>query len=256
MVRLNQPAHFTGNMREENTMITFTMNALWNRVLAVLVAGLLPMAGWGASKGPDAANYTATDATVYSFVDISGSGGGTSVLSGTDDGMVALNLPFSFIFYGPSYSVVCASSNGVLYFVANANACASLPDDFANTDLTVTGAPDGTPAAMPFWMDLTFQVPGAGSVFYQTLGTAGSRRFIVQWNNAYPQGSPNPVTFQLILAEGTKNILFQYQNVTLGSGNPANNGAEATIGIANNTPVASNQQIDLVKCSPQIDASE
>jgi hypothetical protein len=233
-------------MSENQKMIRLTRNAPRGLavVIAMALAGLLPPAAPAATKGPDAANYTATDATVYSFVDISGGGGGTSVLSGTDDGMAALNLPFSFTFYGQAYSFVCASTNGVLYFVANANACASLPNDFANADLSVSGAPDGTPAVMPFWTDLTFQVPGADSVYYQTLGTAGSRRFIVQWNKAYPQGGPNPVTFQLILSEGTNNVTFQYQAVNLGQGDPANNGASATVGVANNTPVASNQLIE------------
>jgi hypothetical protein len=231
-------------MRERNKTTALVRSAWGSLGLAVMLAGLLPPTGWAASKGPDASNYTATDATVYSFVDISGPSGGSSVLSGTDDGMAALTLPFTFTFYGQGYSVVCASTNGVLYFVAGAGACATLPNDFANTDISVSGAPDGTPAIMPFWTDLTFQVPGAGAVYYQTLGTTGSRRFIIQWNNAYPQGSTSPVTFQLILGEGANSIAFQYQTVNLGSGNPANNGAQATVGIANNTPVTSNQQIE------------
>src|SRR3954468_9696775 len=154
-----------------------------------------------ATKGPVGAGYTASDATVYSLVDISGTGGGASVLAGIDDGVVPLTLPFAFQFYGKAYTTLCASANGAVYFVPGASACAGFTD-FANIDLTSGPTPNDFPALLPFWSDLTFQVPGAGAVFYQTVGAAGSRRFVMQWNNAYPQGSPNPVTFQVVLSEG------------------------------------------------------
>jgi hypothetical protein len=179
-----------------------------------------------------AGGYTATNATTYSFVDISQTG--ASVLSGTDDGTAPLTIPFVFQFYGEPYTMVCVSSNGILYFIASSSACSGLVD-FVNTDITANPTPGNLPAVMPFWMDLTFQVPGGGSVYYETLGTVGQRRFIVQWNNAYPLGSPNPVTFQLLLSEGSNAILFQYLTTTLGSGNPANNGQLATIGITSGT---------------------
>ena len=195
-----------------------------------------------ATKGPDAGGYTASDAAVYSLVDISGAGGGASVLAGIDDGVAVLTLPFTFQFYGRPYTVLCASANGALYFVAGASACGGFTD-FANTDLANTAAPNDLPALLPFWSDLTFQVPGAGSVFYQTVGAAGSRRFVVQWNNAYPQGSPNPVTFQVVLSEGTNKILFQYQSVGLGPANPASKGGLATVGIRNAGALTNSQQI-------------
>lgn len=213
------------------------------RRAACVGAALAAVAGLGAaSRGPDAGRYTATDAVAYSFVDLAGASGGAGVLAGVDDGMVALTIPFPFQFYGRTYSVVCASANGALYFVSAASACAGF-NDFANVDLTNAPAPHDLPAALPFWSDLTFQVSGAGSVLYQTLGVTGSRRFVVQWNNAYPQGSPNPVTFQAILSEGTHQLLFQYRTVALGDANPARNGGLATVGIRNAGGLASQQQI-------------
>jgi hypothetical protein len=196
-----------------------------------------------ATKGPDAGGYTASDATVYSLVDIAGTGGGASVLAGIDDGVVPLTLPFTFQFYGKPYTTVCVSANGAVYFVTAASACAGLAD-FANADLTSASTPNDLPALLPFWSDLTFQIPGAGSVFYQTVGAAGSRRFVLQWNNAYPQGSPNPVTFQAVLSEGSNRILFQYRSVGLGPANAASSGGRATIGIRNGGALANNQQIE------------
>jgi len=196
-----------------------------------------------ATKGPDGGGYTASDATVYSLVDISGAGGGASVLAGIDDGVAPLTLPFTFQFYGRPYTTICASANGALYFVPAAGACSGFTD-FANIDLTSAATPNDLAALLPFWSDLTFQVPGAGAVFYQTVGAAGSRRFVVQWNNAFPQGSPNPVTFQVVLSEGSNRILFQYQAVGLGPANPASKGGQATVGIRNAGALTSSQQIE------------
>ena len=80
-------------------------------------------------------------------------------------------------------------------------------------------------------------------MFYQTVGAAGSRRFVIQWKNAYPQGSPNPVTFEVILSELTHRVVFQYESVGLGSGNAASNGRQATVGIRNTQGPVNQQQI-------------
>jgi hypothetical protein len=209
-------------------------------VAAALVA--LPALSLAATRGPDAAGYTATDGTVYSFVDVSGTGGGASILGGTDDGTAPLTLPFTFRFYGQNYTLLCVSTNGALYFVPSLAQCSGV-NDFANSDLTSSAPENDPPAILPYWSDLTFQVAGAGSVYYQVLGAAGSRRLVVQWSHAFPQGSPNPVTFQAILFEGTNRILFQYQVASLGEGNPASGGGTATIGIRNAGGLASGQQL-------------
>jgi hypothetical protein len=169
-----------------------------HRALGYVLLALLPATLGAATKGPDSGGYTATDATIYSFIDISGGGGGTSVLSGSDDSTAALTLPFTFQFYGMNYTLVCASSNGAIYFVPDSAACAAVAtaNDFANTDLTVSGTPNDLPGVLPFWTDLTFQQAGAGAIFYQSLGAVGSRRFVVQWNNVFPQGSASPISFR------------------------------------------------------------
>ena len=194
-----------------------------------------------ARRGPDAAGYVASDATVFSFADISGPGGGAGVLGGTDDATADLTLPFSFQFYGQTYTRACVSSNGAIYFITDPSACTGFVD-FANTDLTGTAGPNDLPAIFPFWTDLAFQV--GGSVVYQSLGVPGSRRFVIQWNKAFPQGSPNPVTFQVVLAEGSNTILFQYQTVDLGPGDAASKGGRATIGIRNHGAPANNQLLE------------
>jgi len=196
---------------------------------------------FAASKGPDGGGYTASDETVYSFVDISGGSGAAVTLAGTDDGTAAVTLPFAFRFYGTQYSVGCASANGALYFVPAAPACVGFDGDFANTDLTAAPVPNDRPAILPFWTDLTFQEVGAGGVFYQTIGSAPARRFVIQWNNAYPQGSSNPITFQIVLTENDNSALVQYKSVGLDAADPAHNGAHATVGIRNAGSPANSQ---------------
>ena len=209
--------------------------------MTLMTAALLTALAGAATRGPDPAGYTATDETVYSFVDLAGTGG-ASVLDDTDDGTAVLTLPFPFSFYGAPRTLLCVSANGAAYFVADLGACSGIVD-FANTDLSSTNTPGDTPGLFPFWSDLTFDQAGAGSVLYQTQGAVGSRRFVVQWHNAYPSGSASPVTFQLVLTEGTSQVLFQYRTVDLGNANPATKGAAATVGIRNAGALVSGRQI-------------
>ena len=225
---MNATAHVTSRRRFAST---------------ALVSCLAGAVLWAATIGPDAGGYSATDEVVSSFVDISGASGGASLLSGTDDGTAALTLPFVFRLYAQPYSFACVSTNGALYFVPSAADCHGFDADFANVDITAAPVPNDRPAVLPYWSDLTFQVPGAGGVFYQTLGTAPSRRFVVQWQNAFPQGSQNPVTFEVILSEGTNRVLFQYANVALGAGDAARSGAHASVGIRNVGSPANGQQL-------------
>ena len=94
-----------------------------------------------AVRGPDAAGYTATDATVFSFVDVSA--GGARSFAGTDDGSAPLTLPFAFTFYGQSYTRVCVSSNRVIYCAVGRKLWGV--NDFANIDLALT-TPNDWPA--------------------------------------------------------------------------------------------------------------
>ncbi len=196
-----------------------------------LAAVLTAATAWAAKTAPDAGGYTGTNGAVYSFIDLTTAGGSASVLTNQDDAVALLTLPFTFAFYGKGYTMLCVSSNGVGYFVTSAPACSTIAD-FQNLDLTVAPVPSNLPAVLPYWTDLAFQ--GGGAVYYQSQGAPGSRQFVVQWSNAYPQAtvlSPNPVSFELVLYEASNQILFQYKTVNLGSANPANRGSQATVGI-------------------------
>jgi hypothetical protein len=197
-------------------------------ILPALASVLIPAGSDAAVRGPDAFGYQANDRATYSLVDISATGG-VSVLSGADDDQVNVNIGFAFTFYGQTYSSLCINSNGVLLLGAcNVSFAGS---SFANTDLT-GAAPLGNPALIAaYWTDLTFSIQGAGSAYYQLLGsTPGLRRFVVEWKQAYPQNGSAGITFEAILYEGSNQILLQYQNTVTGT-TGFDQGAGATVGV-------------------------
>ena len=189
----------------------------------ILLAILASVSAWSSDIGPDTYGYKATDDTPYSFVDISGTG--AAALGGADDDRISINIGFPFAFYGKVYSEVCISSNGLLSF----GGCNLM--DFANQDLTGTATAGDLPTVAPLWFDLTFAVSGAGSVRYQTLGQPGSRRFIVQWQNAFVLNGSKGLSFQTILQEADSGILFQYLDIDAGAGSKASFGGIATVGL-------------------------
>ncbi len=190
------------------------LHVLWTAaILAVLP---------GAATAADAYGYTATSAVPFSYLNIAATGAAT--LANSDDATATIALPFGFRFYGTTYTSLCVSTNGLIAF----GGCVA--NDFTNLDLTAQSPPGNLPLIAPFWMDLTFAVPGAGSVVYQTLGTAGLRQFVVQWNNALGLNMPGTLNFQVVLSEGSNNILFQYLSVETGS-QQVSKGASATVGI-------------------------
>ena len=180
-----------------------------------------------ATKGPDAFGYSANDRATYSFADIAG-GGAASVLTGADDDQAQISLGFTFKFYGTSYTTVCVNANGFLT-MGNCNASLAVAN-FANVDIASTAPQGNLPQIAVYWTDLTFATQGAGAVFYQTSGVTGARKFIVQWNQAYPQNGSTGVTFQAVLSEGANQILLQYANTAVNS-NSFDRGGTATVGI-------------------------
>ena len=136
------------------------MNTSIIRGFVTAIAFTMLVAGAGATtKGPGAGGYVGTDEIVASFIDLS-VGGSTSILSGVDDGMTPLTLPFPVPFFGVDYTMACVSANGAAYLVSSSAECSGFID-FANTDLNAT-PPAALAALLPLWSDLTFEMPGAG----------------------------------------------------------------------------------------------
>jgi hypothetical protein len=136
-----------------------------------------------------------------------------------DDDMIRVPIGFSFDFYGTPTSMISIQSNGAL----------TIEDDFIDY-FNECGPPFFGPTQIigPFWDDLN---PGAGGsgIRYQTLGTAGSRQFVVRWNVAHYASTGDPLDVTVVLHEGSSDIQVCYRDVLFGDAN--DRGASATTGI-------------------------
>ena len=172
--------------------------------------------------GPDAFGYTFVDSDetggpVYNFEDISGMG--TALGLGDDEGSGAIDLPFSFPFYGESYDEAYVNSNGWISFV-DPGAASSGVASRTNTMLPDPAVPNALIAVL--WDDLIPAGDGVSDVFVQDMADG---RFIVQWNEVPRFFQPAPLTFQAILTSSGQ-ILLQYETIDL-------TGVTATAGIEN-----------------------
>ena len=142
---------------------------------------------------------------------------GTSVILEDDEVTGEIPLPFNFYFYGTEFSELFISSNGFITFLSDEDdGCCSgqaLPD---------SSYPNGLIAG--FWEDL--DPPERGTICYQTLGAEGSRDFVIGFYQVPHCDGNSPVTFEIILHEGTNNIELQY-------GSAPSNGGIHSAGIEN-----------------------
>lgn len=182
---------------------------------SLLMASSATLAVPLSSTGPDAFGYSGT-ATASNLRNISSSG--TFISLGDDQTSGAINIGFTFDFYGTGYTQSYVSSNGFMGFSAGmSQGCctgASLPQNDGVNNVIVG-----------LWEDLNLP---QGNIRYQTLGTPGSREFVVGfYNNPHYFNGPL-VTFEMILHEGSNDIELQYG--TIGS-----DGGTHTVGIENAT---------------------
>lgn len=162
---------------------------------------------------PARAAYVVSGPTApYTWIDISASG--TNVSPALTDDSVSGLIPigFTFNFGGTNYTQLRIGSNGWIFFGATSTAYTNTP---------VASSPV-TNVMMPYWDDLNPARAPAGSVRYQTLGSAPNRQFVVSYLAVrhYSAGGTN--TFQVVLNENGS-FLFNYQST-------GDQGASATIG--------------------------
>ncbi len=135
----------------------------------------------------------------------------TSVTLGDDQMSTALEVGFTFNFFGTDYTQFLISSNGFISFdLAAGNGCCSgqmLPDAFDPNNIISFA-----------WNDLNPSM--GGTIGYTTIGTAPNRILVIDYN-AIPHygGGGTPITVQAMLYEGTNIIeIHSTNNVTDGTG--------------------------------------
>lgn len=123
----------------------------------------------------------------------------------TNDAMTATQtIPFSFNFYGNSYTQFKASDNGYITFDVSTSTSVA-----ANSDIPASGAPNNCIYA--FWNDWEFKAAPnpsfATKITTTTYGTAPNRRFLIQWFGCSPKGkaiaaNADVLCFGIVLYEG------------------------------------------------------
>ncbi len=145
-----------------------------------------------------------------------------TALNALDDSVTTINTPFVLNFggQGQGFDMVTIGSNGALS-VTNTESI-----DMSNQDLPVDKY---VSLIAPYWDDLN---PAAndGDVFYDTLGQAPNREFVIEWRNVRHYSSQDSGTFQVVFFENSSDILFNYLDVDFGNAEYTN-GKSATIGI-------------------------
>lgn len=118
-----------------------------------------------------------------------------------DDDSDYVPFGFTFDFYGVTYSGVWINSNGNMTF-NDPNPSGMSPE-----------IPEGSYSIIaPLYGD--FNPDWEGDVYYNTLGEAGSRRFVVTWHVVPEYFDEGSNTFQAVLYEGTNLIQFGYNGLT------------------------------------------
>jgi PKD repeat protein len=157
----------------------------------------------------------------YAWIDPSGMAPLTLSDNGVSD---AQPLSFVFRFYDQTFESIYVAANGVLGFNNSGLTTTS------NNSLTNSPEPKGI--ICPYWDNLN---PGAGGAIYAgVVGDAPHRRFVASWVDVPRNSSPVPVTFQAILEEDTREIVFQYlethPETTRGGAKRATVGVESPTG--------------------------
>jgi plastocyanin len=174
-----------------------------------------------ATGGPDTFGYTYVDSDepcgpTFNWEDISSTSTPLTPVTPDiidvgplDDVAWITNTGFTFSFYGTDYTEVAGSSDGYLNF-DNGTADFDPIEAVNQCPITNTLAPNN--AIYGFWDD--FKLNTAGEIYVQTKGTAPHRRFIVQYHDIpFWFAEQGTVRFQVILFEGSNDILVQYDDV-------------------------------------------
>jgi hypothetical protein len=174
-----------------------------------LALGLLLAQGFGlparsrAGVG-DQFGYTVQSET-FSWVDISGTGTGVAFPSSDNSFVGPVAIGFSVPFYENDYSSLYISTNGIVTFgeISLAPNMAAIP---------FSGSPNNF--AAPLWDDLDVGGVNSGEVYYDLIGTAPNRTFVVAFENVTRTNSPgNPLSFETLFHENG-DICFQYDSLS------------------------------------------
>src|SRR6476661_1681790 len=159
--------------------------------------------------------YTFAQSTGNTYTPITGGTVAATATAGSqfslDNTNFSATIPFGFVFNGTSYTSVSISSNGYVTFGSTTS---------STTNYTPIAASTGFAGAIAvFARDLVGDATAGnlGEIRYETLGSTGSRTFVVQYKNfkRYISGTQaDNLNFQIRLSEGTNAIVLAYGSNT------------------------------------------
>lgn len=152
--------------------------------------------------GPDSYGYTWDDSVTFSWIDVT-SGANTGFTgSGVDQASGAISLPFSFNYYGNTYTQIYIAANGFISFTDQAS---PLPQ-------TIPSSTSPNNVVAPYWTE-TF-IDAGSWVHYASGGDTPNQYFVVEWHDVTTTSGANEnFRFEVILRENG-NIDFQYHTMT------------------------------------------
>ncbi|MDT7541397.1 MAG: hypothetical protein QOE33_1301 [Acidobacteriota bacterium] len=128
-----------------------------------------------------------------------------------DDCVGTVALPFSYTFYGQTFTTANVSTNGVLQFT-------SASTDYGQNQICFPLSQFNN-AIFAHWTDM--QTNGAGEgIFTSVSGTPGNQVFNIEWRASYDFLPPGSINFEIRLYEGQQRFDIVYGNVG-GSGTSA-----------------------------------
>lgn len=160
--------------------------------------------------------YQQEKKTKFQYRHISG-----TKLDATDEWVGRIEIPFPIYFGGSEqgFDLMNVGSNGALSF----------------TDFKMIGPKEVLPSSefislvAPFLDDLDPSF-GGGGIYYEAIGVAPNREFVVEWRDVTHLGTLASGTFQAVFFENSSDILFNYLDTDFGS-SAADYGSSATIGV-------------------------
>ena len=171
-------------------------------------------------------SYSATDSDaidgpVFGWIDISATGTDAGL---TDEGEANVAVPFPFEFYGSQVDELTVGANGAILMEGNQGL------SFTNPCLPGDNTSGGDTLLAPLWDDLDPGDGAAGGVFHEVIGAAPDRQLVIQYQDIPRYSTQAMYTFQVILGEGSSDVLFQY--LSLDALDPTYAmGASASVGI-------------------------
>ncbi len=177
---------------------------------------------------------------------------------------VQVALPFTFNFYGQSFSNIKIHENGYLYFSSNysnfINGVPSVSTPFNIADMKLDNNTSLDYVIAPFYSNIDLKSVKGGNVLYNVVGESPNRKFIVMYDNVrvltpdydknndgildhrdYRLSDTHLCTFQVVLHETSNVVEFLYGTPALESSQrDICQGAAATIGIRKDSSTYTN----------------